>query len=525
MMTMRRSAQPLNIAASFVAVTGLLGAFDALAQRVTLRSNDGALTVTGTLKSFDGRTYGIQTDAAGEMRLSAATFACQSAACPKEPVVFGIHGSNTIGAQLMPAIVEAYAQSVGERAIIQAGRVPEEIEISILGKDGKERAVVNLHSHGSGTSPTSLKSRAAMIGMMSRPIHDDEAKLLADAGLGDMRAPGHEHVLGLDALLVMVAQSNRVNGLSVKQIGDIFSGVITDWSQVGGRPGRIQLYSRDAKSGTFDTFDTLVLKPSNVKLSKEARLFESSSDLSDAVARDPNGVGFAGYAYLRNSKALKVSNECQMSFGPDIFNVKTEEYPLSRRLFLYTGPLEERSLPSDLIRFSLSQAAQGILNDTGFVDQGIKSLPAVDQAARSAMIASFNEPAAQRVSAELTNELKNSARLSTTIRFRTGSSQLDNKALQDLSGLVDVLRWLEAEKPSNKLLLVGFSDGVGGFDSNMKLAAARAQAVRQQLIAATRNQATARFIETRNFGPLLPVGCDSSEEGKQKNRRVEIWLR
>ena len=122
MMTMRRSAQPLNIAASFVAVTGLLGAFDALAQRVTLRSNDGALTVTGTLKSFDGRTYGIQTDAAGEMRLSAATFACQSAACPKEPVVFGIHGSNTIGAQLMPAIVEAYAQSVGERAIIQAGR-------------------------------------------------------------------------------------------------------------------------------------------------------------------------------------------------------------------------------------------------------------------------------------------------------------------------------------------------------------------------------------------------------------------
>jgi len=524
MMT-RNSAQLLHVASLLVAVTGVLGALDAMAQKVTLRSNDGAMTVMGTLKSFDGRTYAIQTDAAGELSLSASNFSCQSAACPKQPLAFGIHGSNTIGAQLMPAIVEGYAHFVGDRTRIQAGRVPEEIEVSILGKNGDERAVISLHSHGSGTAPTGLKSRAALIGMMSRPMRDDEAKLLADVGLGDMTAPGREHVLGLDALLVLVAQSNPVDGLSVKQIGDIFSGAITDWSQVGGRPGRIQLYSRDAKSGTFDTFDSLVLRSNNVKLSKEARLFESSPDLSDAVARDPNGIGFVGYAYLRNAKALKVSNECRMNFDPDIFSVKTEEYPLSRRLFLYTGPLEERSLPSDLIRFSLSKDAQGILIDAGFVDQGIKALSTPEQVARSAMIVSVNEPAALRARSELMSELKNSLRLSTTIRFRSGSSQLDNKALQDLSGLIDVLRWLEAEKRSNKLLLMGFSDGVGGFDSNMKLAAARAQSVRQQLIANSHNQGVARFIEVHNFGPLLPVGCDGSEEGKQKNRRVEIWLR
>src|SRR5262249_15069425 len=128
---------------------------------------------------------------------------------------------------------------------------------------------------------------------------------------------------------------------------------------------------------------------------------------------------------------------------------KTEEYPLSRRLFLYTGPLEERSLPSDLIRFSLSKDAQGILIDAGFVDQGIKALSPPEQVARSAMIVSVNEPAALRARSELMSELKNSLRLSTTIRFRSGSSQLDNKGLQDLSGLIDVLRWLEAEKRSS----------------------------------------------------------------------------
>src|SRR5262249_60064266 len=94
-MTTCNSARLLRVASLLVAVWGLFGAFDAVAQKVTLRSNDGAVTVTGTLKSFDGRTYGIQTDAAGEMRLSAATFSCQSEACPKQPLVFGIHGSNT----------------------------------------------------------------------------------------------------------------------------------------------------------------------------------------------------------------------------------------------------------------------------------------------------------------------------------------------------------------------------------------------------------------------------------------------
>ena len=82
------------------------------------------------------------------------------------------------------------------------------------------------------------------------------------------------------ALLVLVAQSNPIDGLSVKQIADIFSGVVTDWSQVGGRPGRIQLYSRDGKSGTFDTFDSLVLRPNNVPaaLLNEKKVAESISE-------------------------------------------------------------------------------------------------------------------------------------------------------------------------------------------------------------------------------------------------------
>src|SRR5208337_4554653 len=98
------------------------------------------------------------------------------------------------------------------------------------------------------------------------------------------------------------------------------------------------LYARDAKSGTFDTFDNLVLKPGNLKISPEAKRFESSPDLSDETARDPDGIGFAGFAYIRNAKPLAISSVCGIVSTPEVFSVKTKEYPLSRRLYLYTTP-------------------------------------------------------------------------------------------------------------------------------------------------------------------------------------------
>ena len=125
------------------------------------------------------------------------------------------------------------------------------------------------------------------------------------AGLGDMFSPGCEIVLGLDGIAVFVNKSNPVNALTKQQIADIFSGKTTDWSQVGGNPGPINLYAGDENSGTFDTFKSLVLE--NRPLSTKASRYENSAKLSDEVAADTNGIGFTGMAFVRGSKPLAIS--------------------------------------------------------------------------------------------------------------------------------------------------------------------------------------------------------------------------
>ena len=112
--------------------------------------------------------------------------------------VFAIHGSNTIGARLMPAIVEAFAGSIGASAVTSVGSQPEEVEIKLHSAAGAPLATIGVHSHGSGTAVPGLISGKARLGMLSRALDDKEVEALKAAGIGDLRATPNEHVLALD---------------------------------------------------------------------------------------------------------------------------------------------------------------------------------------------------------------------------------------------------------------------------------------------------------------------------------------
>jgi len=340
-----------------------------------------------------------------------------------------------------------------------------------------------------------------------------------------MRSPENEHVVGLDGIVVIVSPKNSVAKLSLQQLQAIFSGAVSDWSQVGGTPGPINVYARDAKSGTFDTFKTLVLDPGKQKLVGSAKRLESSNELSDLVANDLNGIGFIGFAYLRNAKPVSLINECGMSFTPSTFDVKTEEYPLSRRLFLYSGKLPANSFATGLLDFSLSVNAQDIVRDSGFIDQEVQL-----QAGRQLNRMPDAQAGKQRVGAldpsvTLVRDIQETFRISTTMRFRYNSIELDNKALKDLDVLSEFLQFMRVNKSGSKLLLVGFTDSIGAFDKDIELSFQRANAVRQALLRKLRNPQYAKMIETRGYGSALAVACNETETGRDKNRRVEVWLR
>lgn len=522
----RPPAAPLL--AAVLAVLASAGA--CRAQQVTLRSNDGTVTVTGPLVHFDRNTYTIRTMRT-ELNLPAAGFKCGSPSCPGS-IDFGIHGSNTVGAELMPRLIEAYAGSRGGRIKAANGAEADETTLSVIGRDGQAEATIDLQAHGSGTATPGLVEGKALIGMASRPLNATELAQLDEHGLPDMRRPGAEHVVALDGILVIVAPANPVTQLSLQQLQGIFSGTITDWSQVGGQPGPMNLYARDAKSGTFDTFKALVLDPGKRELAAGTRRFESSTELSDVVAKDAHGIGFIGFAYLRNAKALSLVNDCGMVFPPDTFNVKTEEYPLSRRLFLYTPPLGNfapQSLAAGLLDFSLSLKAQPVVRESGFIDQELEQSDSqVNRTSRANLKLQNPAPqgAAPRAAVDpagaLARDIVGTSRISTTLRFRTNSTALDNKALHDIEVVGQFLRFLRETRSPRRIVLAGFSDAEGGVARNVTLALDRANAVKQALI--RKDPRNAEVIDIRGYGPELPVGCNDSDTGREKNRRVELWL-
>jgi ABC-type phosphate transport system substrate-binding protein len=249
-------------------------------------------------------------------------------------VALRIHGSNSIGDELVPTLCEDFLKYEGATSLQRKpGAREDEIDIeALLPNESDQPVTFEIQSHGSSTGFRDLAAGVCDIGMSSRQIDPDEAKQCAAAGLGDMYSPACENVLGLDGIAVVVHKNNPLNALTREQLADIFGGKTTDWSQIGGPPGPISLYAPDENSGTLDTFRSIVLGPR--LLSPRASRFENGAKLSDAVAADVYGIGFIGKSFARNTKTVAISTGGK-SLLPTTFNIATRDYPLSRRLYLY----------------------------------------------------------------------------------------------------------------------------------------------------------------------------------------------
>ena len=439
---------------------------------------------------------------------------------------FGIHGSNTIGERLMPSLIEAYSRKTyGAAPLTKIGK-PEEMEITLNG-GGAGRAVIDFQSHGSGTAAKGLAEGKAQIGMASRQLKQPEADALRQAFNIDAYAPENEHVLALDGLAVIVNPQNPVQKLSLEQIGRIFSGQTTNWRDVGGADQPINVYRRDDKSGTFDTFKSLVLDPLNLKISPDAKKFESSELLVEAAGKDSGGIGFIALPYVgKGNRALDIASTCGLTSSASRFAVKSEEYPLARRLFLYTQGTPRVQEAANILRFALSDEAQPIIADNEFVNMAIEFQP---QDAQLAWARSIQENPTLGIGADkqipaaplrgFSQAMTHMRRTTMEFRFRRASADLDNRALQDVERLA---RYLKApENSRRRFFLVGFADADGAWSTNDNLAARRAESVARLLI--QQNVPVARDnVKTLSY--LAPVSCNDDDAGKAKNRRVEVWI-
>lgn len=407
--------------------------------------------------------------------------------------LFDISGSNTIGARLAPALVQSFlrAEGLDDVQVSPLGENEQMISAIWKGTARPVRVSVTVKAHGTRTGFAALQQGEADLAAASRPLTAAEVETLAVPG--NLRAPGQEHVIAIDGLAIIVHPDNPLRQLTMTQIRQLFSGAVSNWRDVGGSQRQVRVYARDDKSGTYDTFASLVLR--GTPLQAQTVRFESNALLAQSVAADPAGIGFVPLANIGQAVAVAVADDNVPGLRPDVLTVAAEDYLLSRRLYLYSLPDGQRSPAlSAFLEFVLADAGQQVVEQNGFVAQAMHPV-AVD-------------PADAR--------LLGWQRLNLNIRFADGASDLDNKALVDIERLTTYLNRPPIGAP--QLTLVGYSNPAPA-QGQAALSRLRAQSVRWAL----RQQGVRGDIETLAGDSVLVADPQSPQA--DRNRRVEVWVR
>jgi len=220
---------------------------------------------------------------------------------------------------------------------------------------------------GSGTGIAGLINGTVDIANASRRMKPEEMEAAQANGITPV-----EHVVARDAIAVVVHPSNPVDRLTLRQLSDMFSGRITNWSEVGGEDRPIVLLSRESNSGTHVYFLEHVVRlgePDNRTLFSPATLLMPSSEgISAEVRQNPNAIGYDGLGYVTpDQKTIAVAARPEGPFVlPTIETVNSGAYPIARDLYMYTAG-EPQGTIADYLAWILGPEGQTIVGELGFV--------------------------------------------------------------------------------------------------------------------------------------------------------------
>lgn len=212
---------------------------------------------------------------------------------------------------------------------------------------------------GSGVGIAALLNGSTDIANSSRPMKSTELEKLK----ARYNTLGVEIPCAKDGLSVYLNKANSVSELTIKQIGAIFSGQITNWKQVGGADAPIRLYGRESSSGTFGFFKDNVVK---TDFSPSCQTLPGTAAIVNAVKKDKNSIGYGGAAYAEGVKDCKVKKDDKSpAIAPTAATIKNKTYPITRYLYMYlkSRPTGETKAFVDWI---LSPEGQGVIEGIGY---------------------------------------------------------------------------------------------------------------------------------------------------------------
>lgn len=203
---------------------------------------------------------------------------------------------------------------------------------------------------GSGVGVKQVGEGLAAIGNTGRALKKEEIEKY-----GLVSFP-----FAIDGVAVVISPASKVKALTSAQVADIYSGKVTDWKEVGGEPGTINVYGREDGSGTREVFTDKVLKKGAV--SPSANVVSSNGAMKTAVAKDKRAIGYVGIGHLDKSVKAPLLDGTTASQE----NAAKGTYKVVRDLYMNT-----KGAPAGLaklfIDYIFSPEGAEIVKDSGYI--------------------------------------------------------------------------------------------------------------------------------------------------------------
>ncbi|MFQ6677991.1 MAG: PstS family phosphate ABC transporter substrate-binding protein [Fidelibacterota bacterium] len=223
---------------------------------------------------------------------------------------------------------------------------------------------ISVTGGGSGTGIAALLNGTTDICIASRKIKSKELELAKEKGLQP-----DEIITARDGIAVVVNPGNPITSLTIEQIGKIYTGAYTNWTQVSGPDKPIIVLSRESSSGTYVFFQKRVMNKKDY--TRNAMLMPSTSAIVQSVAQDEWAIGYVGLGYALGAGAIvkmlavKEAIDSQ-AIIPAVETVQSGAYAIARPLHFYTDGVATGTA-KNFVDFVLSGEGQKIVLETGYV--------------------------------------------------------------------------------------------------------------------------------------------------------------
>jgi len=442
----------------------------------------------------------------GAAALCAATFCFSASESQAAAQVVTVAGPPELTGALMPATLEAFAAKRGYM-LNREFSSPEDVGFLLARPESAEAEVLlKVQTTTSAGARAAMAEGQAQLALVRGPITDGPGEVLAE-----------------DAMIPVVSRANPVTSITPARLAAVLRGEITSWADLGGEDAPIHLYLPEPDTDQARLLDYYFLHGQPAALSSDIQL--SAVALTNAVEADPLGMGVIGYSAAANTRALALAGDCPIEVAAGPLSIRNEDYPLSFAISLVVAPGEVPPMVAEYLDFLRSDEAQAAVRQAGFVGRDTRAEPLTSQGRRlvNALKLSGSGAPADDLR-RLAETLDGQARLTVTFRFEPGSSNLDAGSEERAERLATALR--SGVYDGRALTFVGFSDGVGAPDQNLKIGQARAEAVEAAIRAAAGSlEGQGVAIGSESFGEALPIACDDSDWGRTLNRRVEVWVK